>query len=105
MVNLNFINQSNDKNNSRIVIFGDGAGPGLRSENLLKMIGTGVKGYKVSFTVPRTVNTLHIGFQGAAASNKEFAALGITGLSSADIVMTGGAGQSFHFSLENIVKA
>jgi hypothetical protein len=115
-IQLNFINNSNDANNSQIVIFqSDAPIPGANSKIVHKVISNCGPGGNHAFNLPAGVFTIHVaavhskanaGQIQAAADTHVTTELSLQGISSADIVMTGGgpgrSASTFTFGLANV---
>jgi hypothetical protein len=112
-IQLNFINDSNDKNNSQVVIFQAAAGGGVDDLPVACQV---INDCRPGHRHPLALHTAHLptiwiaahqqpkpgelsGVDPAAATR-----LSLAGLGSADIVMTGGGAQPFAFALANAVK-
>ena len=119
-IRLNFINRSNDANNSQIVIFQqDPASDTGTPAAPWKVIANCAPGDSHSFTFPKTLGpTIWIGAAPQAAEGRPpppaivssiNTQLSLLNVASADIVMTGGGpganSQPFTFSLANVVTA
>jgi hypothetical protein len=112
-IQLNFINESNDTNNSQVVIFQAAAGGGVDDLPVACQV---INDCRPGHRHPLALHSAHrptiwiaalpqpkpgelSGVDPAAATR-----LSLAGLASADIVMTGGGAQPFAFTLANAVK-
>jgi hypothetical protein len=120
-IRLNFINRSNDANNSQIVIFQqDPASDSASPPAPWKVIRNCAPGDSHPFTLPETpAPTIWIGAVPQATEGKPpppailssiNTQISLLGVTSADLVMAGGGGpgfgpQQFTFSLTNVVTS
>ncbi len=112
-IQLNFIDDSNDTNNSQVVIFQAAAGGGVDDLPVACQV---INDCRSGHRHPLALRSAHrstiwiaahpqpkpgeLGGVDPAAATR----LSLAGLASADIVMTGGGAQPFAFTLANAVK-
>lgn len=118
---LNFINQSTDQNNSQVVIFegSEATNPTALSQEkrFHKSISNCGPGNSHAFSIPATVSVIHLTAVHSEATDTQTkivanrpgsGQLSLDGISSADIIMTGGGtgpqATPFTFSLENVKR-
>lgn len=123
-INLNFINQSNDANNSQVVIFQQGVSDDFQGslvKNLSRLMEVQTLSNTDSdnsITLPATLTSIWVAAVNPEAEEPQITSvetsnsltqLSIRGIASADLVMTGGGtgapADAFKFTLENVVYA
>ena len=109
-INITFINQSSDSNNSQVVIFQQNVPSSFDETAVAWRVIHGVEtGYRETFPFPGPVlgADLQQGVQPgqvihSAHLSETAASFSLDGVSSADLVLSGGGGEPHTFTLQNV---